>query len=111
VADFARAVQVLSPTQVEAAIASLIRPSGVAIRRDPSVARAACVLDHGLPRLSADPQPEFVMRWQNADLTQLPQDLADKLASARYSQAEVGSCPAENVEGSFTVYRIAVLLY
>lgn len=111
VADYARAVEVLNSAQVEAAIAGLIRPSGVAVRRDPTLARAACALDHGLPRSAADPQPEFVMRWQNPDLTLLPQDLTDKLASGRYSQAEVGSCPAQNVEGSFTVYRVAVLLY
>lgn len=111
VADYARAVEMLTPAQIEAAIGGLIRPGGVAIRSDPALARAACALDHGLPHSAAGPQPDFVMRWQNPDLTQLPQDLTDKLASGRYSQAEVGSCPAQNVEGSFTVYRVAVLLY
>ena len=75
------------------------------------MARVACTLDHGLPASAADAQPEFVMRWQNPDLSQLPGDLAEKLSSGRYSQAAIGSCPAQNVEGSFTVYRIAVLLY
>jgi hypothetical protein len=51
------------------------------------------------------------MRWQEADLTHLPQALVDRLASGSYRQAAVGSCPAENVEGSFSAYRVAVLLY
>lgn len=110
VADYARGVSAMTPAQVEAAVAALIRPSGVAIGKDPSAARAACASDHGMPRTSGR-QAEFVMRWQNADLTHLPQDLADKLASGRYKQAEVGNCPAQNVGGSFTVYRVAVLLY
>ena len=51
------------------------------------------------------------MRWQDADLTQLPQALAERLASGNYRQAAVGSCPAQITEGSFTAYRVAVLLY
>jgi hypothetical protein len=51
------------------------------------------------------------MRWQDADLTRLPQALADRLASGQYRQAAVGSCPAQGVEGQFTAYRVAVLLY
>jgi uncharacterized protein YkwD len=111
VADYARSAAVLTPSQVESTVAALIRPSGVAIMKDPSAARAACVLDRGLPRSFSGPQPGFVMRWQNADLSQLPSDLANKLASGDYRLADIGSCPAQNVEGDFTVYRVAVLLY
>ena len=111
VADYSRAVDNLTPAQVEAAIAALIRPSGIAILKDPGMARAACALDRGLPGAASGPQPEFVMRWQNPDLTHLPQELAAKLASGRYSGASVGNCPVQNVEGSFTIYRVAVLLF
>jgi hypothetical protein len=111
VTDFARGVTALSQTQVEAAIAGLIGPHGVHVRKDPSAARAACSLDHGVPRAYSDPQPLFIMRWQNPDLTQLPHELAEKLASGQFTSAVVGSCPAQNVEGSFTVFRVAVLLY
>ena len=55
--------------------------------------------------------PRFIMRWQDADLTRLPQALVEKLASGNYRQAAVGSCPAQIAEGSFTAYRVAVLLY
>ncbi len=111
VADYARGVQTLSPAQVEARVAGLIRPSGVAILNNPGQARAACALDHGLPESQGGPQPQFVMRWQGADLNRLPQILVEKLASGQYRRASVGSCPAQVSQGDFTAYRLAVLLY
>jgi hypothetical protein len=41
----------------------------------------------------------------------LPEALVKRLASGSYHQAAVGSCPARGTEGSFTLYRLAVLLY
>ncbi len=111
VADYSRAVQQLNAAQVEARVAALIRVSGVAILRGPSVARAACAMDDGMPPTAGGPMPRFVMRWQAGDLDQLPQALVGKLASGNYRQAAVGSCPAQISEGSFTAYRVAVLLY
>ena len=55
VADYSRGVEQLSATQVEARVASLIRVSGVAILRDPALARAACVTDEGMPRIRERP--------------------------------------------------------
>ena len=109
VADYSRGVEQLNASQVEARVAALIHASGVAILRDPSAARAACETDEGMPR--AEPVAHFVMRWQDADLTVLPQALAERLASGKYRQAAVGSCPAQLAGGSFTAYRVAVLLY
>lgn len=111
VADYARAVQTLTASQIESKVAGLIQPSGVTIRNDPALARAACALDHGLPQAASGPQPQFVMRWQSADLTHLPPDLVGKLQSGEFKQAAVGSCSPRNVEGDFTLYRVAVLLY
>jgi uncharacterized protein YkwD len=108
VADYSRAVSVLTPAQVEAAIAGLIRASGVTILSDPTVARAYCAEDNGFAGSS---HPGFIMRWQGADLTRLPKPLTDRLASVRYHKAAVGSCPAEDMQGSFSSYRLAVLLY
>lgn len=110
VADYARAVPVMTPSQVESSIASLIRMSGVNVSRDPTDARAACALDRGLPRTHSG-TPKFVMRWQGADLQHLPQELVNRLANTTYSHAEVGSCAPRDAQASFTVYRIAVLLY
>jgi len=111
VADYSRAVEQLNATQVEARVAALVRARGVAILRDPSLARAACATDEGVPRSESGPMARFVMRWQDADLTVLPQALTERLASGNYRQAAVGSCPAQVTGGSFTAYRLAVLLY
>jgi uncharacterized protein YkwD len=109
VADYERAVPVLSGTQVEAAVAGLLH--GVAILPNAAVARAACAMDHGFPGSKSDAQPRFIMRWQSADLTHLPAALANELASKKFRQAAVGSCPAQGEQDSFAAYRIAVLLY
>lgn len=111
VADYARDVPSLSQSQVEARVAALMRPSGVSVLRDPSLARAACVTDRGLPASRGGLQPRFIMRWQDAQLSQLPQALADKLATGRYRQAEVGSCRTSSSVGSFSAFRIAVILF
>lgn len=111
VADYSHGVPALSASQVEARVADLIRVSGVAVLGNPALARAACTTDSGVPRSEAGAQPRFVMRWQDSDLARLPQALVDRLSSGNYRQAAVGSCPARGVEGSFTAYRVAVLLY
>ena len=108
VADYERAVPVLAQAQVEAAIASLVRVSGVTILRDPTAAREYCAQSKGT---RGSNRPSYLIFWQEADLTRLPQQLRDRIASGRYRQAAVGSCPAQDVEGSFTAYRAAVLLY
>lgn len=108
VADYSRAVARLSDAQIEARVAGLIRPSGVEVLRDPSLARAACRMDSGVPR--GGRTPGFIMRWQSGDLDRLPQALTERLGSGRYRQAAVGSCSAQDIQ-SFSAYRLAVLLY
>lgn len=110
VADYARAVERLNAAQVEARVASLIQPSGVTVLGDPTAARAACRMVTGAPQTTG-PAARFIMRWQSGSLDQLPQQLVDHLSSGDYRQAAVGSCPAQDVEGSFSAYRVAVLLY
>lgn len=111
VADYSRAVEQFSDSQVEARVAALIRVSGVAILRDPTLARQACATDEGVPHPQNGAMPRFVMRWQSGDLDHLPQALVEKLGSGNYRQAAVGSCPAQISQGSFSGYRVAVLLY
>jgi hypothetical protein len=114
VADYERTVPVFTQSQVEAAIAGLLRRSGISVLRDPTAARAACVTDERLSVSEAGLQPlqpRFVLRWQDSDLTQLPKALVDRIKTPQYSQATVGSCPAQDVKGAFTTYRVAVLLY
>lgn len=111
VADYAQEVEALTPAQVEAKVAQLVRVSGVAIRSDHATAREACVMSSGIPATRAGAQPRFIMRWQNPDLAELPQALVNRLASGQYRQASIGSCSAQGLQGKFTAYRVAVLLY
>jgi uncharacterized protein YkwD len=110
VADYSASVESLSPMQVEARVAALIRASGVSILSDPRLARSACAGDHDLLRSTAA-SPAWMIRWQNADPAHLPQDLVKQLASGKYRSAAIGSCPAQKDGGAFTSYRVAVLLY
>ncbi len=111
VADYERVVPMLAQAQVEAAVAALVRADGVAILPDAAAARAACATNRGFPGSKSGTQPRFVMRWESTDLTRLPQALANELASGKFRQAAVGSCPPEGQQDAFTAYRIAVLLY
>jgi uncharacterized protein YkwD len=106
VADYARVVPVLTQSQVEAAFAGVLRAHGLAVLRDANGARALCASSG---RFRPVDGASFLMRWQGSDVTQLPADLARRLASGAYRQAAVGSCPAQT--GGFTAYRVAVLLY
>ena len=110
VADFAHEVRVLSPEQVEATVANLVQATGVAAHGNSVGARLACAQDHGLPVSLDSRRPEFIMRWQDAMLSHLPEALLDRIATGKYKEAAVGSCPSQSYEGSFAVYRIAVLL-
>ena len=111
VADYARGVQSLNSTQVEARVAGLIRQKGLAIAANPGVARAACAMNSGMPHSAGSSQPGFIMRWQDSELNVLPDALTGRLASGTYHQAAIGSCSPAGVDGTFTAYRVAVLLY
>jgi hypothetical protein len=110
VADFGHAVAVLTPEQVEAKVANLVQATGVAAHGSSEGAREACALDHGLPASIDSQRPEFIMRWQDAELDRLPGALLDRIATGKYHQAAVGSCPVQSAATTFTVYRVAVLL-
>src|ERR1700677_2934479 len=110
VADFGHAVSVLTPEQVEATIANLMRADGVAAHGKSAGARLACAQDHGLPASLDNRRPEFIMRWQDSALDRLPEALLERIATGKYHDAAVGSWPSPSTEATFTVYRVAVLL-
>lgn len=110
-ADYARGVQALTQEQVEARVANLVRVGGLTILSDTALARAACAEDGPLTLRQGQAQPGFMMKWQESELKRLPQQLTEKLVSGQYHRAAIGSCPAQGVEGQFTAYRVAVLLY
>jgi len=108
VADYSHAVAELSAAQIEATVGRLVRARGVSLLNDAGTARSYC---EGMRGGKGAGQPLFLMRWQDSDLKQLPAALESRLASGNYRQAAVASCPAEGAAGSFTAYRVAVLLY
>lgn len=110
-ADFTRVVEAYSPAQVEEQVGSLVARNGVKVMADHSLAREACTASHGFPRVENGAQPSFVMRWQESDLSHLPDNLVRQLASKSFHQAAVGNCPPSGEAGTFTAYRVAVLLY
>jgi hypothetical protein len=111
VADYSKGVAVLTRSQIEAKVSELVRMSGLSIRADPRDARAACDMDRGMPVTLTGKQPGFIMRWQSADLTHLPQNLVNRLGSREYKLASVGACTPQGDQTAFTQYRVAVLLY
>jgi len=110
VEDFSRSVQVLNREQVEATVSNLVQETGVSAHGNSIGARLACAQDHGLPVSLDNRRPEFIMRWQDAELSHLPGALLDRIATGKYHEAAVGSCPSQSAEQTFTVYRVAVLL-
>ncbi|MGD0628664.1 MAG: CAP domain-containing protein [Terracidiphilus sp.] len=110
VADFAHEVRVLTAEQVEAIVTNLVQATGVAAHGNSAGARLACAQDHGLPVSLDNRRPEFIMRWQDAALSHLPEALLDRIGTGKYKEAAVGSCPSQSAEGTFTAYRVAVLL-
>ena len=110
-ADFSRGVEAFSIPQVEERVVLQIARNGVKVIPDHSLARAACTANRGFPRVASGAEPSFVMRWQDSDLSHLPNNLVQQLASKRYREAAVGSCEPNGEAGTFTAYRVAVLLY
>jgi Cysteine-rich secretory protein family len=107
VADYSRAVTVLTQAQVESRIADMLRANGLRVVSDPREARALCASSGQLMRTGS---AQFAMRWEDPDLSKLPPELSRKVQSGDFRRAAVGSCTPEDA-GSFTSYRIAVLLY
>lgn len=108
VTDFSKSVETLTQAQVEGKIGGMLKGYGLAIASDPREARAYCESNG---HFSGPDSPHFLMRWQNPDVSVLPEDLVKKASSGGYRTAAVGSCPSQGLDGTFTAYRLAVLLY
>lgn len=108
VADYAEAVPVLTQGEVEAAFAKLLQARGMMISKETAEARAYCA---GPDVFFRDGMPQVRMRWQDPNVSRLPEELQRQLATGRYRKAAVGSCLPQDVKGAFTTYRVAVLLY
>jgi hypothetical protein len=103
--DFSRAVEDLTLDQQEQRVAALLTASGFRSTTGSLEARKTCTMDSGHSGKAG-----VYYRFETADLTKLPDNLASRLRSVQARTAEVGACLATRSSG-FTRYRIAVLFF
>ena len=108
VADFSHAVPIRSFEEVESAIGKLLLARGIRSAGSVQDARQTCEMEHGA---AGGSKPLFIMRWQGADLSRLPDRLEDQIRTHSYRTAAIGACSSANAESGFTTYRVAVLFY
>jgi len=111
VQDFSLALETLTIYEQEQKIRALISTMGVRTADNPertqwNDARKTCQMTSGFAGNAA----AFV-KFDTADLGELPTRLKTMLGSGKYRTAAVGACDVQSASDSFTHYRIAVLLY
>jgi uncharacterized protein YkwD len=107
VEDFDRSVERMTFDEQEAQVGELLEQTARVQVASSEEARATCKMETGY---AGSRQPWFVMRYTAGDLTRLPDQLKQKLATGKYHQAVVGACEARQKQ-AFTSFNIAVLLY
>jgi len=109
VEDFANASEALTREQVEQRVSDLLREQKIDPSGPRSVGEEACGMQDGTPASAAEGgQVKAVMRFQTPELSKLPDQVAQQLGSGQFTRAAVGACKSE---GTFTTYRVAVVLY
>lgn len=115
VADYERSVPQLSQAEVESQVGAQLQRSGLKLIADVGPARRYCALDESVSGKAAGVDARFMVRWQSAQIGNLPVELQKKVASGIYRQAAVGACAAQGSDDggppTFSGYRVAVLLY
>jgi hypothetical protein len=106
VEDFARNVPTLSNEAIERQIAKLLQDRGFPPAPSNADARKTCEMPKG-----QEGTPRLVIRWDGADINELPAAVVQQLDKTKYTSAAVGACPSEELNPQFTTYHIAVLLY
>lgn len=106
VEDFARNVPTLTPEAVEHQVAKLLQEQGFPPAPSNADARKTCEMPQG-----QEGAPRLVIRWDGADISELPLAVVQQLDKTKYTSAAVGACPSEALNQQFTTYHIVVLLY
>ena len=110
VEDFANASEALTREQVEQRVGELLRAEKIDPSGPRSVGEEACAMQNGIPpEASQAGRVKAVIRFQTPDLSKLPDQVAQQLSSGQFTRAAVGACRSE--EGTFTAYRVAVVMY
>ena len=109
VEDFANANQALTREQVEQKVGELLLQQKIDPSAPQKIGEEACAMQDGTPADATQAGPvKGVMRFQTPDLSKLPDQVAQQLSSGQFTRAAVGACKSE---GTFTTYRVAVVLY
>jgi uncharacterized protein YkwD len=106
VQDFSVGVPHLSFGQQEAQISSQLEALGVRLADASGDARKTCAMDRGW----AGQRPGAVLRYETSNLSNLPDDIEQKLRTGKFHAAAVGACEATG-SGTFTRFRVAIVLY
>jgi uncharacterized protein YkwD len=106
VQDFSAGVPQLSLDEQEAKISAQLAARGMRVVDAALDARKTCEMANGW----TGQRPFAVLRYETSDLGALPEDVEQKLRTGRYHSAAVGACAATG-SGTFTRFRIAILLY
>jgi hypothetical protein len=106
VQDFSQSVPDLSVEQQEQKVVSLLTAQGFRSAKATDDARKTCETDAGFAGTGA----KRMIRFETADLNELPESVERKIRNEPYSKAAVGACRTSGAAG-FTRYRIAVLFF
>jgi hypothetical protein len=106
VEDFSAAVPSASLEEQEQQVAWQLAARGLRDVTTSADARRTCELERGF----AGQRPSTIMRYETADLRQLPDDIDRRLISGQIHSAAIGACDATPAS-TFARFRIAILLY
>ena len=106
VEDFSTAVASASLEQQEQQVASQLSARALRDIATTADARRTCELDRGY----SGQRPSTVMRYETADLRQLPDEINRRLTAGEVHSAAIGACEA-TAASDLTRYRIAIILY
>jgi hypothetical protein len=107
VEDFASTAGNLSSMQIEGKVKALLLQDNVDPSRPRTAAAQACA-SSGYPSGETD---GLVIRFDTADLSQLPSGLSTQIRNGRYRSASVAACAPPQRQNGFTMYRVAIVLY
>jgi hypothetical protein len=106
--DFAKSAESLTRQQVEDKVGELLRGQNIVLSGTHDLAEQACAAGQGMPQGAG---AKSIVRFQTSDLSQLPSQVAQQIQSGQFTKAAIGACSPGQSEGSFTSYRVAILLY
>lgn len=107
VEDFSDAVPSLSLDDQERQVAAQLEKHGLQVTSGSSDARKTCQMDRGW----VGPKPASVLRYEMSDLSRLPDEVYQRVASGKFHSATVGACESSGNSSEFTRFRIAILLF